>query len=148
MTKNTILDELEKSEIHYRAMKALVKELGLTTSTSETTAEPVEQTKPQSEAEPEPVITEPTIIYKGNTNITLEKGQSETISVLFAGVTSTKEFVVVPNMSSLGYSVSAEKVTNGYREDICVKGTSSGSFKMYIKAKPNDSLVIKVTVRG
>lgn len=149
MTKENILNEYYKAEIHYRAMISLLKSEGITPDDPIPTPdpEPAPTPTPTPSPDPEPVVTEPKIIYNGDTNIILNKDETTVISVLFAGVTSTKDIVIMPNMNTLGYKISATKTTKGIREDIQVKGISSGNFKMYIKSAPKDTLIINVTVK-
>ena len=144
MTKSDIIAEYNRAEIHYQAMKALMKSAGISVDGASQT----EQKQPA--AEQKPTITEPGIVYDGSTDITLKPGESTILNVYFNGVSSTSDFVIIPNISSPAYNIKAIKTADGYKDEITVKGISgcSGTFKMYLKTKPEDGLTIKITVRG
>ena len=158
MTKSDIIAEYNRAEIHYQAMKALMKSAGISVdgaSQTEQKQPAAEQKQPAAEqkqpaAEQKPTITEPGIVYDGSTDITLKPGESTILNVYFNGVSSTSDFVIIPNISSPAYNIKAIKTADGYKDEITVKGISgcSGTFKMYLKTKPEDGLTIKITVRG
>ena len=146
MKKSDIIAEYNRAEIYYQAMKALMKATGITPDTP--TPEPTPAPEPTPTPEPEPIPTTPGIVYNGDTNITLARGETTQLDVYFNGVSSTSEYVVIPNISSLAYNIKAVKTANGYKDEITVKGISSGSFKFYLKAAPDKGLTITITVRG
>ena len=148
MKKSDIIAEYNRVEIYYQAMKALMKATGITPDTP--TPEPTPEPTPTPTPEPTPTPTEPGIVYEGASEIFLKPGETTKIKVYFNGVSSTSDFVVIPNISSLAYNISAVRTKSGYKETINVKGISgcSGAFKMYIKTMPKSAIVIKVTVRG
>lgn len=148
MKKSDIIAEYNRAEIHYQAMKCLMKSAGITPD--DPTPAPTPTPEPTPTPTPEPTPTEPGIVYEGASEIFLKPGETTKIEVYFNGVSSTSDFVVIPNISSLAYKINADKTTSGYKETINVKGISgcSGTFKMYIKTMPESAIVIKVTVRG
>lgn len=146
MKKSDIIAEYNRTEIYYQALKALMKATGITPDTP--TPEPTPEPEPTPTPTPEPTPTEPGIVYNGDTNVVLKYGESTQLDVYFNGVNSTSEYVVIPNITSMAYSIKAIKTASGYKDEIAVKGISSGSFKFYLKSAPDKGLTITITVRG
>lgn len=146
MKKSDIIAEYNRAEIHYQAMKCLMKSAGITPDDPTPAPTPT----PTPTPEPTPTPTTPGIVYNGDKEIFLKPGDNVKLEVWFNGVSSTADYVVIPNISSLAYSIAAFKTSAGYKDEINVKGISgcSGVFKMYLKSDPENGLTIKITVRG
>lgn len=146
MKKSDIIAEYNRAEIHYQAMKCLMKSAGITPD--DPTPAPTPTPEPTPTPTPEPIPTEPGIVYNGDTNVVLKYGESKQLDIYFNGVNSTSDYVVIPNITSMAYSIKAIKTASGYKDEIAVKGISSGSFKFYLKAAPDKGLTINITIRG
>lgn len=164
MKREDIIAEYNKTEIHYKAMVALLKAENITVDSEQTTpqtettapqtptAQPVAEQATTPKEEQKPTSTEPEIVYNGDKVINLAPSGKVSFYVDFVNVSSSKDYVISPfgSPTYITYSISGKQTGNTIRVTFDVKAAvnrGQGAFQIRIKNAPEKNLEILINVK-